>query len=248
MSKEPTLDELWNSATFSQRSFDPDQLSTFPDAVRRYLEHAISRGAMLASSVRLRMHGEIKLRGWLPFTGEEVIYWNDGMIWSATVRMFGMPIRGFDRLLNRKGAMRWKLLGIIPVVSASGLDITRSAVGRVMAESVWLPSVLAGDGVSWTAQDSFHINAHLKWQDETGELALTIDDKGRFKGLSMQRWANTEGGAFRYLDFGGVVEEEGRFAGYTIPTRLRIGWHFRKGRFEQDGEFFRVKVDDAAYR
>jgi len=64
----------------------------------------------------------------------------------------------------------------------------------------------------------------------------------------MQRWGNPEGGAFRYLDFGGVVEDEGRFGDYTIPTRLRIGWHFRKNRFEGDGEFFRVNVDDAAYR
>ena len=66
------------------------------------------------------------------------------MIWSATVRMYGMPIRGFDRLVNDEGTMRWKLFGIIPIVTASGPDITRSAMGRVIAESVWLPSAIAG--------------------------------------------------------------------------------------------------------
>jgi len=62
------------------------------------------------------------------------------MIWSATVRMHAMPIGGFDRLVDDEGAMRWKLFGIIPIVTASGPDITRSAMGRVVAESVWLPS------------------------------------------------------------------------------------------------------------
>ncbi len=68
MSNEPSLDELWNSAPQSRRAFDPTQLSTFPEAARLYLEHAIAPGTTLASAVRLRMHGEIKLRRWLPFT------------------------------------------------------------------------------------------------------------------------------------------------------------------------------------
>jgi len=50
------------------------------------------------------------------------------------------------------------------------------------------------------------------------------------------------------VDFGGIVEEEGTFGGYTIPTRLRVGWHFHEGRFGPDGEFFRVTVDAAMFR
>ena len=58
---------------------------------------------------------------------------------------------GFDRLVDGEGAMRWKFLGIVPVMTASGPDISRSAAGRVEAESVWLPSVLCGEDVAWTA-------------------------------------------------------------------------------------------------
>jgi hypothetical protein len=36
--------------------------------------------------------------------------------------------------------------------------------------------------------------------------------------------------------------------GFTIPTRLRIGWYFGTSLFEADGEFFRVTVDRAAYK
>jgi hypothetical protein len=94
------------------------------------------------------------------------------MIWSATVRMYGMPIRGFDRLVDDEGAMREAFSGLIPIVTASGPDITRSAMGRVIAESVWLPSAIAGDEVSWIGQDLFHIDARLKLQEETGENRL----------------------------------------------------------------------------
>jgi len=41
---------------------------------------------------------------------------------------------------------------------------------------------------------------------------------------------------------------EGAFSGYTIPTRMRVGWHFGTPKFDTEGEFFRVVIDDAIYR
>jgi hypothetical protein len=130
---------------------------------------------------------------------------------------------------------------------ASGPDITRSAAGRVIAESAWLPSALCADAVTWTAQDSFRPH-RLTVQGEPGELEFTIDAEGSVKSFSLPRWGNPSRKEFGYVDFGGVVEDEGTFAGYTIPTRLRVGWHFGTDRFEREGEFFRATVDDAAYR
>jgi hypothetical protein len=248
MSNKPALDELWSSVSPSQRTFERSQLSGLPEAARRYLTHAIAPGTPLASAVRLRMHGEIKLGRWLPFTAEQVIHWGRGMIWRATVRMYGMPITGFDRLLDGAGAMRWKLLGIIPIMTASGPEITRSAAGRVTAESVWLPSVLCRDEVAWTVLGALHPQARLTVAGETGEVALTVATDGRLQNLNMQRWGNPGGGQFRYEAFGGVAEQEASFGGYTIPTRLRIGWYFGTNLFETDGEFFRVTIDHAAYK
>ena len=108
--------------------------------------------------------------------------------------------------------------------------------------------MLCEDNVSWTAQDSFHPQALLTLQGERGELALTIDGEGRLQSLKMRRWGNPDGKAFRYEDFGGAVTAERTFDGYTIPSRLRVGWYFGTERFAKDGEFFRVTIDDATYR
>jgi hypothetical protein len=182
------------------------------------------------------------------FSGEQVIRWDRGMIWRATVRMWGVPVRGFDRLVDGQGEMRWKLLGIIPLVRAAGPDITRSAAGRVAGESVWLPSALGGDAVSWTAPDSSHAHAAFTLLGERAELALTIAPNGRLERITFKRWGNPEGAEFRYADFGALVEQERTFGPYTIPSRLRAGWHFGVEAFESGGEFFRVIIDDAQYR
>lgn len=248
MRGSPSLEELWNSAPPGARIFDHAQTAGLPAPARRYLEHAIAAGAPLASAVRLRMHGEIKLKAWYPFSAEEVIYWEHGMIWQASVRMRGITIRGSDRLVDGRGAMQWKLLGILPFIRAAGPDITRSAAGRVNAESIWLPSALCGEGVSWTAGDTDSVRASLVAHGETAELDCGIGADGRIESFRMPRWGNPGGGEFRLLPFGGVAEGGGTFDGYTIPTRVRVGWYAGTPRFEAEGEFFRATVDEAAFR
>jgi hypothetical protein len=243
-----TLDDLWNSAPAGRRAFDPTLLPSIPHQARRYLQHAIAPGTPLAIAVRLKMHGEIKLKGWLPFHAEQVICWNRGMIWRAAVRMHGIAIRGADTYLDGKGAMRWRLFGIVPVVNASGPDITRSAAGRVNIESMWLPSVLLNDETSWTALDNSHFHARFTAHDETAEIDYVTDEKGGLQSVNMPRWGNPGGAEFHLARFGGFVEQEVTFAGYTIPSRMRAGWHFGAERFEPEGEFFRVTIDDAVYR
>lgn len=242
------LEELWLSQPPGRDVFSSDKVSHLPVSAQRYLEHAIAPGTMLASTVRLRMHGEIKLKGWLPFNAQQVICLDKGMMWRATVKMWGMPIRGFDRIVDGAGEMRWKLLGIIPVVVASGPDISTSAVGRLAAELVWLPSAFMLGRASWTETDSSCFSVSLPLQDQQAALDVTIDERGRLNTVHLERWGNPDKGNFHKLDFGGIAEEEQPFGGYTIPSRLRVGWYFGTSRFDQEGEFFRVTIDEAIFK
>jgi hypothetical protein len=248
MTKQISLNILWDSAISSDRIFHVDEFSHLPEAARRYLEHAIAPQTKLASAVRLRMHGEIKLKNWMPFKAEQVVCWEHGLIWSATAWMNGLPIVGSDRIIDGVGAMQWKLLGLFPVMTGTGSDITRSTVGRLQAESMLLPSVFCGDAVSWNVMDSSHLHSSFVVQGERAELDFTLDQLGQLKTVKLPRWGNPEGAECHYLDFGAIVEKEGTFCGYTIPTQLRVGWYFGTERFEPEGEFFRATIDDAIYR
>ena len=247
--QEISLDELWNSASLGNQVFDAELLSDLPALARRYLEQALAPGTPLASAVRLWMHGEIKLdKKWHPFKGEEVIHWNRGMIWRATTWMNGLPIWGADRVVDGVGEMKWKILGLFPVMQASGADLTRSGVGRVQVESMWLPSVLCSPDIAWVELNASQVQATFTALDEPAKLTLTVNDRGVLEQVKLDRWGNPGGGAFHYSDFGGIVEAIGTFDGYTIPTRLRVGWYFGSKRFESDGEFFRCTIDKAIYR
>ena len=191
MSYRLSLDELRDVSLLYERRKFPGPELVLPETARRYLEHAIAPRNRLASAVRLQMHGELKLKTWLPFTAEQVIRWDRGMIWKATVYRSRLPIRGFDRLLDGQGEMQWKFLGILPVSRASGPDTTRSTVGRMQAEVIWLPSVLCDPEVSWTETDTTHTQAHFALQGEPTTLELNIDQDGRVKTASLPRWGES---------------------------------------------------------
>jgi hypothetical protein len=239
---ETALTDLWDS----RDRFDPDRLSELPEAARRYLEHAIAPGTVLASSVRLAMHGEIKLKRWHRFTAEQLIQNSHEFLWRAYTYLNGIPLAGFDKLVDGKASSRWKALGLFPVAASSGPKITRSTLGRAVSESVWLPSTLCNTKIIWTALTPLRPHAHLPAQGEWAELGLRIGDTGELRSLNLLRLCKFADGTFHYQPFGALIEDEGTFHGYTIPTCLRIGYHVGTDRFE-DEEFIRITVDDATF-
>jgi hypothetical protein len=83
---------------------------------------------------------------------------------------------------------------------------------------------------------------------EHAELTLTISSTGKLESLKLSRWGNPEGAERHYVDFGGYMEGEGTFSGYTIPTVVRGRWYFGCERFGMEGEFFHAKVNVAIYK
>ena len=243
-----SLDGLWEGAPHAARVFDPLDVAPLPALARSYLTHAIAAGTPLASAVRLRMHGMIRLKRWRKFRAVEVITNDGAMIWRAAVRVAGTSIRGYDSIVGGHGAMRWRLFGLLPVIREAGDDISRSVANRVAVESIWLPSMLVGDRTRWRAIDATTAEASVSIAGHAADLRMTVDH-GRLTSIGLLRWGNPDGGPFRENPFGAYVDQEATFDGYTIPARLRVGWHFDDAaRFDAEGKFFEVSIDAASYR
>ena len=59
-----------------------------------------------------------------------------GTVWRANVARI---ISGSDRFVDGEGVMDWRLFGRLPVVHASGPDVSRSSAERAAGESIWVP-------------------------------------------------------------------------------------------------------------
>lgn len=228
--------------------FTADLVAGLPEPARRWLTHAISSGTPLWSSVQLSMRGHIRLGSWRPFTARQVLTPPEGFIWSATARFGGLPVTGFDRYSRGAGRMRWRLLGLIPVMSSDGPDVTRSAAGRLAGEGTcWLPTATAA-GARWSAGpevDTAVATWHIDDQDEA--VQIRVDPAGRLVEVRLDRWGNPDGRPFGRHPFTVTVDAERAFGGVTIPSVLRAAWQTDGGP-PDGGEFFRAEIKAATFR
>ncbi len=225
--------------------FDSAMLAGLPEAARRWLAHAVVPGTPLWPSIVLSMRGEIRLGAWRPFTATQVLAPPHGFIWAATARFLGVPVTGFDRYSSGSGQMNWRLGGLVPVMTATGADVTRSAAGRLAGEMALAPTTFRG--ATWTpGADDDHAVAtwRIDDQDESAEFSVSAD--GRLREVVLQRWGNPGGEPFGRYPFGVAIEAEQTFAGVTIGSRLRAGWWWSTDR-QAEGEFFRATITGAEF-
>jgi hypothetical protein len=238
--------ELLTGSGGPPEAFRPSMVADLPEPARRWLGHALAPGTPLWPSAVLTMEGEIRLGSWRPFTGRQVLAPPRGFVWAATARLFGLRVTGFDRYSSGSGQMSWRLGGLIPVMTATGADVTRSAAGRLAGETVLVPTTFrAARWAPGADEDRTVVTWLIDGQEESAELQVGGD--GRLLGVVLQRWGNPDGASFGRYPFGVAIEAEETFAGVTIGSVLRAGWWWGTDR-QPDGEFFRARITDAVFR
>jgi hypothetical protein len=224
--------------------FRPSMTDAMPEAARRWLTYAIAPGTLLVDAVEIRMHGQIRLGRWRPFIATQAVVPGVGYVWAARTRIGLVPVRGYDCFAKGRGEMHWRAAGLVPVSSAAGVDVTRSAAGRLAAESVLLPPCLVG--AEWSAGEDGDtaVFRPLASSSNSDRVTITVAGDGRLERVSMLRWGNPGGGPFAEHIFEVTFDSALPVGGITIPNGIRAAW------VAQDGErleFFRAVLDRATF-
>jgi hypothetical protein len=223
-----------------EQVFSTELVAALPEPARRWLTHAIPVGTPLYASAQVTMHGEIRLGTWRRFRAHQVVAPHSGYIWAATAWLAGLPVRGFDRFSTGSGEMRWRLLGLIPVVTATGADVTRSAAGRLVSEIVLAPTGF--QAATWLqGRSADHVVGTWSLAGEDESVELHIGPGGQVLSVLVSRWGNPTGEPFGRYPFGCTVHSERAFHGVTIPHTVSAGWWWGTDRYTE-GEFFRATI------
>ena len=231
--------------------FREELVASLPASAQRYLLHAIAPGTPLAQAVRLETLFTMRLRPGSPrpvdLPGYEILAPPRGFVWRARGRMGPIPFRVADHYAEGEGAVRVEAFGGVPVVRASGADVSRSARGRLAIEAIWLPTaLLPTEGVSWQGLPDGRCRVVLTIDGETLALSLAVDGDGGLREVTMERHGDVGVDSWRPIPYGVEVESEAAFGGYTIPTRLRGGWWYGTERYDPDAAA-RLRVTGASF-
>lgn len=224
--------DLEEAAAAAPERFDVSMLEDLPEIARRYFVHAIAPGTPLRTTVRLRMEGQFLLGDASKFqtysmTAEQILSPPDEFVWVPSMRSGIIEISGSDALVDGGAWTRFWMNGLVPVVNQSGTpDLVRSALSRSAMEAIWAPaSLLPQNGVAWEQRGPD--SARLTFSTGIEPVDLLLGPDGAVRQVVTMRWSNVNPDAqFRLQPFGGTIEQEKAFDGYTIPATVSIGNHF----------------------
>ena len=235
--------------TTAQATFDPQALAQhLPPAALRYLTHAIRPGAPLAGHAEITFHGSVRMRPrapWLSFRGRETIEVARAYHVIARAHLGPIPVTTQDWYENGDTSARILLFGVIPVMTRHGSDAARSACGRLVVESTWLPSTFVPErGAQWF-ESGGRLRLTMPIDNEDVQVTMRLESEGQLRELTLQRWSDlTDDGRYAWIPFASYTEAERTFGDYTVPTQLRASWWAGTDR---EFEFFRTVVDDIQY-
>jgi hypothetical protein len=231
---ERYVDGIWQTleqVPADHRVFTESMVAELPEAARRYFLHAIRPGTPLATRLRWRYTAQMKPGAslpWMPLVADQVLVRQRGFVWKATAHKGPLFVTVRDHYLDGEGRMRIALLGLIPVINATGSDLSKSAMARLVIEGVTLlSSFLPGPNVEISGIDDsrFTVTTHL--HGEATPITITVDADGRPTEVTMLRWGNlTPDGSYQAIPYGMKITGERTFGGYTIPSQVAGGWWY----------------------
>jgi hypothetical protein len=214
-------------------------LAALPEPVQRYLRVSGAVGRPRAHHVRAAWRGRIRAGPddpWMEFRAEQ---WNfpaePARFFLMNARRAGLPVDVLHAYRGGEASMRVRLLSMIPLVDASGPQLTKAETVTLLNDMVLLaPSALAGPDVRWEAVDdrsararyrvgSIEVGAVLHF-NAVGELVDFVSDD--------RLAASPDGAEFQQRRWSTPVGDYRDLGGLHLMSRGEGRWHTPEGGYD----------------
>lgn len=243
------MDETAARSDGAPAHFYPDTFEEqlTPGALR-YLTQAINPGTAIASRAEIVFSGHVRLKPngtWMAFRATETIHAGRSFRVTASARRGPFAATIEDSYQDGQARSRVRALGLIPVRSQHGADLARSARGRLVVESTWLPSAfLPSLGAKWS-QDAEGDHVAIPIDGDDVQATIHVGPHGEMAGLHLLRWSNvTADGRYGWVPFSARASAHRRFSGYTIPSDITASWG---AGTDHEFEFFHATVENVRF-
>ncbi|MCF6305411.1 MAG: hypothetical protein L3J33_08570 [Rhodobacteraceae bacterium] len=233
-------------------TYSPELVADLPEIAQRYFNHSIAVGTPLSTTVELQMYGEFRLGEKdnykrFDMQARQILSPPNEFVWIADMKSGPVRVNGSDSFSQGQGWVRFWMFRAIPLVQATGNpDLDRAGAARPLVEAVWVPaSLLPQNGAQWEQLDMTRAKVSFGSENAQQEMILTINQQGRPVSVTTQRWSDVNPEkTYQYTSFGGTMQEETQFGGFTIPSLVHVGYHFGSDNYFP---FFIGNISDAKF-
>jgi len=210
--------------------FQPSELTVLPAPAARYLRHAIRPGSRICLTADLRLSGRVRIgpqADWLAFKARDRICAGRGFVSRSRLeRPDGQGLDGVELLFNGEARADF-FLASLPVVRRRGGGLIRSALGRLLLQSLWVPaSLLPSRGAQWRPGDQGFASVRIDDHPDSSTLNMVVAADGVLSRVAMMAYRDGPLGHSGLTPLGLRVEGELTFDGYTVPARAVATWDY----------------------
>jgi hypothetical protein len=229
-------------------------LLPLPAPVARYVRQSGAVGKPRVNAFRAVIHGRIRSgadKPWMEFTGEQINTYglSPERFFTMAAAMAHLPVDVLHVFTGDSATMRVKLCSLLPMVNASGPDLTRAETVTVLNDlCVLAPAALPAARIAWTPVDDRRARATFTRRERVVTADLLFNEQDQLVDFtSDDRYGTSpDGKTLRRQRWSTPLAEYRTFHGRTVSSSGRARWHAP----EPEGPFtyLEFELDDITYQ
>ena len=226
-----------DSENISGKVYTSNQIKDLPIPVQRYFRYALKENQPYVSNVRFQHGGEFKAsKNWVSIKGEEYIsVKKPGFVWSGKVPLFLAK----DAYIDGTGNLKVKLLSLIKIVDAKGMEIDQGELLRWLGEVPLFPTaLLPSDNLKWESIDNNSAKAIFTDKNLTIEGVFYFNEEGQITQFKTKRCKDKT-----LENFTGYYGDYRTVDGMKVPFYIEATWNLESG----DLSYAKFKIDRIEY-
>ena len=161
--------------------------------------------------------------------------------------MFGVPFEGYDYYQNGVGGMKGVIAKGITLFDRKGADMDKACLVTYLAESMFAPSILLQDYISFEEISDYEVKATISYGGQTTSGIFTFNEQCEFVSFTTNdRGVTNTDGSMEYIPWSAVCGEYcSSENGIKYPTKFRAIWNYPDEDFVYfDGVISSVLYDE----
>jgi len=227
-----------------------NDIATLPNPVQRYFRHCGYIGRIKMINAKVEFENVIFKRApnnkWMQLKCYQYnsIYEPTRIVYLKNNVLGVLPFEARDKCQNGKGNMLIKLMKLITVADAKGVEIDISSLVTVLSETFIIPTYALQEYIKWKPIDDNNAKATLTYNDIIVSGVFSFNDKGEMISFYTEdRYYAENDGNYKKIPWSIVVDNYMEKNGMKFPCEIKVIWHTENSNFE----YFKGKISNIEF-
>ena len=218
--------------------FTEEDFSRFPDAIQKYIQGCGYIGTPKMSYLKMEYHNvdflQKKDSPALKIDYTQYNFINEPCRMARIdSSMFGIPFEGYDYYQNGIGGMKGVIAKAITIFDQTGADVNRACLATFLAESLFAPTILLQDYITFEEISDFEVRATITYGGQSASGIFTFNEQYEmFSFTTNDRAVAGTDGSMEYVPWSALCNDyQLSENGIKYPTKFQAVWNYTDGDF-----------------